>query len=128
MRRGTALLATAALFLVGVLVGVAATHAFYLYKVRTPGGLGELGTRLIAADLERRLELTPEQERQVDAILAETRREGLVIRRRTIGDVVALLERSHAQLDAVLTPEQRAEFRRYRARYRDVVLKFFSAL
>lgn len=128
MRRGTALLAVVALFLSGVLVGVVGTHGFYLYKVRQPGGLGELGSRVAAWELRQRLDLTPEQERQIDEILADTRREGLTIRQRTIADVLALLERNHEQLSAVLTPEQRVEFERFRQRHRRLVEGLFSSI
>lgn len=128
MKRGTALLAVVALFLSGVLVGVLGTHAFYLYKVRQPGGLGELGARFVAWDLERQLDLTAEQRLQIDQILAETRREGLVIRQETIRDVVTLVERSHTRLSAVLTPEQRARFETKRSFYRSAVERFFSSI
>jgi Spy/CpxP family protein refolding chaperone len=128
MKRRTALLAVLALFLSGVLVGVVATHGFYLYKVRQPGGLGELGSRVVAWELRQRLDLTAEQEREIDAILAETRREGLAIRQRTIADVMALLERNHARLAAVLTPAQREEFERFRLRHRRLVEGLFSSL
>jgi|CXWL01.1.fsa_nt_gi hypothetical protein len=126
MRRGTALLAIVALFLSGVLVGVLGTHVFYLAKIRQPGGLGELSASVLAWDLKHRLNLSPEQSQQVDSILADTRREGLEIRKQTVRDVLALVERSQGRLAEVFTAEQRAEFERYRQRHKTIVERFFS--
>jgi Spy/CpxP family protein refolding chaperone len=117
MRKPIAPLAVSALFLVGVLVGVVATHAFYAWQLRRPGGLAALGVHVLGNRLERQLDLSDEQERQVDAILADTRRELMQLRHDTVPRVLAIRDRSFARIDALLEPEQRARLKRFRARH-----------
>lgn len=114
MKRSTALAAVIALFLVGVLVGVLGTHVFYLRQVRQPGGMAALGSRYLAAELDRRLELTPEQRGEVDAILADAAREAGEIRREMTPRMLEILERAHRRIAAELSPEQRRELERFR--------------
>lgn len=114
MKRTTALLAVAVLFLVGVLVGVLGTHLFYLHEIRQPGGLASLGTRWLARSLDRRLDLTAEQRKQVDAILADTAREASGLRRQMTPRMLEIFERSRRRISAVLTPDQREKFERFR--------------
>lgn len=116
MRRSTAIAAVIGLFLVGILVGVFGTHLFYLHHLREPGWLVKAGTRLLAADLKRDLDLTPEQEREIDAILAESRQDVIALRREMTPRVLAILDRSRSRIAEVLTPEQRQRFERFRER------------
>jgi len=114
VKRSTALVAVVALFLVGVLVGILGTHLFYLRQLRHPGGMAALGNRFLANSLDRRLDLTPEQRRQVDAILADASREAGAVRREMMPRILEILDRSHRRIAAVLTPEQRQELERFR--------------
>ena len=124
MRRSTALTATVALFLVGVLVGVAATHAFYLSRMREPGGLAALGLRLLSWELRWRLHLTPAQRAEVDHILADTRGEGLELRREMVPRVLDLMHRSRDRIVAVLDPEQRAIFLGFNRKHQKLIESF----
>jgi Spy/CpxP family protein refolding chaperone len=114
VKRSTALLAVAALFLLGILVGVLGTHLFYLRQLRQPGGMAVVGSRFLANSLDRRLDLTPEQRRQVDAILADASREAGAVRSEMMPRILEILDRSHRRIAAVLTPEQRQELERFR--------------
>ena len=114
MRRATALAAIAALFATGVLVGVLGTHLFYLRHLREPGWLASTGTRLLAADLRRQLDLTPPQQRQLAVILADARKEALALRRETAPRLLALLDRSESRLENLLDAQQREKFQRLR--------------
>lgn len=114
MRRSTAIAAVVGLFLVGVLVGVLATHVFYLRQMRHPGGLAMLGNRALAADLDRRLDLSPEQRRHVDTVLADAAREAGAVRREMMPRILDILERSQQRIAAVLTPEQQRELQQFR--------------
>lgn len=124
MRRSTALTATVALFLVGVLVGVAATHAFYLSRMREPGGLAALGLRLLSWELRWRLHLTPAQRAEVDHILADTRGEGLELRREMVPRVLDLMHRSRDRIVAVLDPEQREIFLGFNRKHQKLIESF----
>ena len=116
MKRSTAIAAIVALFLVGVLVGVLGTHLFYLRHLREPGWLVKAGTRLAAAELKRNLDLTPQQEQQVGAILADAQRDVISLRREMTPRVLAILDRARVRISAVLSPEQREKFERLRQR------------
>ena len=126
MKRLTAVLAIAALFAVGVLVGVLGTHAFYLHELHQPGGLAAFGTRLLARDLKHRLDLDEHQQAEVETILRDTGAESAALRRDVMPRVLAILDHAHARIDAVLTPAQRAEFERYRRYHRYRLHRFFS--
>jgi len=116
MKRSTAGLAILGVFLVGVAVGVSGTHLFYLRHLREPGGMVGWGARLLAADLKRDLDLTPEQAKQVDAILLETRKETIALRHKMMPEMTVVLQRSRHRIEAILTPEQRKKFERMRDR------------
>jgi hypothetical protein len=121
MKRSTAVLAVAALFLVGIAVGVIGTHLFYLHEAHQPGSLARLGSLWLARSLDRRLDLSAEQRRQVDAILADTAREAAVLRHDITPRVLEILDRTHRRISAVLTPEQRKKFERFRREHGDHV-------
>jgi Spy/CpxP family protein refolding chaperone len=97
-------------------VGGLGYQTFLVHQMRRPGGFTALGTRLFASDLKRHLDLTPQQEAQVDRILADSRAESMALHREIKPRVLAMLQRTHARISAVLTPRQRAEFERYHQR------------
>src|SRR5947209_4547609 len=74
---------------------------------RQPGGLAHLGSLWLARNLDRRLDLTADQRRQVDAILADTARDAAALRRDITPRLLEILDRTHRRIAAVLTPEQR---------------------
>ncbi|HEV8579731.1 MAG TPA: hypothetical protein VGX68_11710 [Thermoanaerobaculia bacterium] len=116
MRRSTAIAAIVALFLTGVLVGVLGTHLFYLRHLQQPGWLVQAGTRLLAAELRRDLDLTTMQQRQVDAILADAQRDAIALRREMMPRMLSILDRSRNRISSVLSPEQRERFEQLRKR------------
>lgn len=126
MKRSTALLAATALFLVGILVGVLGTHLFYFHEMRQPGGLARLGSRLMLANLDRELDLTAEQRRAVEGILADARSEFAEIRRAATPRALAVLDRSHERIAALLSAEQRAKFERIQARRRALLERYLE--
>ncbi|HEV8629671.1 MAG TPA: hypothetical protein VGV61_05085 [Thermoanaerobaculia bacterium] len=117
MSRTVALLAMTALFLAGVLVGVLGTHAFYAWQLHRPGGLASLGLRLLGNSLDRQLDLTAEQKKQADAILADTRGELQQVRRETVPRLLAIRARSLDRINGILTPAQQERMRRFRVRH-----------
>lgn len=115
MKRSTALLAVTAVFLVGVLVGVLATHLVYFRVLGEPGGIAGLGLRVVAADLDRRLDLSAEQEREVAAVLAGARSRFMAIRAAMAPQILDVVRESQARVGELLDQRQRAEFERFRA-------------
>jgi hypothetical protein len=111
MRRPAAIATVLALFAAGVVVGVFGTHLFYAHHMRQARGFH---ARMLAADLQRRLDLKPEQQKQVDAILSDSRIEAMALRREMGPRIAALIGRAQARIEAILSPEQRREFESYR--------------
>lgn len=124
MKRWVALCAVLAVFVVGIVVGVLSTHLFYAHQLRNPQQLGALGARLFTDSLERRLDLNPEQKREIEQIVRQSRQEAQVLRQETLPRVLDLVERTADRIEEVLTPEQRAEFERLRRRHRKIVEHF----
>jgi hypothetical protein len=126
MSRTVALLAMTALLLAGVVVGVMGTHAFYAWQVHRPGGLAAFAVRLLGNSLDRQLDLSAEQKRQVDAILADTRGELQQVRRDTVPRLLAIRSRSLDRINAILTPPQQERLRRFRARRAHTLERLFG--
>lgn len=79
------------------------------------GGMRDAG-RGMRERLAHELELTPDQQRRVDSIMAQQTRDFRRIREEMQPRFDSLLERAQAGLDAVLTPAQRARLQSLRAR------------
>lgn len=116
MTRTRAYLVVITLFLLGVMVGILATHAFYAHRMHRPGGLVELAMGVLAADLRRSLDLDPQQQAEVDLILADTTRDLVEIRTEVIQRIRDARSSSFERLVKVLRADQRVELERFRAR------------
>jgi Spy/CpxP family protein refolding chaperone len=126
VKRSTAIVAVVAIFLAGVVVGALGYGSFLMGQLRRPGGVAAWATRLLASDLKRHLDLTPQQETEVERILAESRAESAALHREMRPRVRAILDRTHARISAVLTPRQREEFERFRQRRHGRLLHLFG--
>lgn len=119
MKRWTAVALLALAFLIGVVVGGLGAELLHLRRMATwhHGVPGPPGFDRYIHHLERRLDLTPEQSRQVEEILDRTRRDLWQMHREARPKIHRRLEEAHAELLAVLTPEQRQEVRRLGPRF-----------
>jgi Spy/CpxP family protein refolding chaperone len=117
MKRSGAIAGVIALFLVGVAVGALGAHLLNRHHGRHgPGhGMGGgFGHRFMSAELHRRLDLTADQQRQVDAILEDSHREAMSLWQEVRPRVAAVIERAQNRIAQILTPRQREEFERIR--------------
>lgn len=122
MRRSSAIAGVVALFLVGVVVGALGANLVNRHHSRAGGssarragpGLHGGGHRMMAEELKRRLDLTADQQRQLDTILAETHRETQALWQEVRPRVVAMIEQGQNRIAQILTPKQRQEFEVYR--------------
>jgi hypothetical protein len=114
MRRSVAVLAMVALFLSGVLVGILATHAFYIHRLERDGGIVGLTTELFGKGLERHLSLDGSQKRRLDVILADTRRDLASLHREVAPRAFAVLRQMQHRIEAMLSREQREEYQKLR--------------
>lgn len=114
MKRSTALLLVAAIFVAGIGVGVVATHLYYLERFSRPGSIADAAVAVAGRRITRQLALRPDQERELERILVDTRSELEDVRRDTARDVREVRDRAAGRLRAVLDDAQRAELERLR--------------
>jgi Spy/CpxP family protein refolding chaperone len=119
MKRWKSILGVLLVFLLGALAGAAVVH-----RVDRQGAEAVLSGRggatgdLIVRRLSRSLDLDPAQRDQVRAIVTETRREIIEIRKPVQAQVEATIERSRARVRAILRPDQQEKFDRIRSERR----------
>ena len=125
MNRPSALIAVAALFLLGVLSGLFAAHLYHAHRLegRRFGPPLEHGSFL--DHLDERLGLTPEQREQLEEIVRESHREAGALRTELRPRARAQMERTRERINAILTPEQREEFEKLHQRHRRRSERFF---
>lgn len=73
---------------------------------------------LVVSRLSRSLDLDPAQQDQVRAIVTETRRDIVEIRKPVHAQVIASIDTSRARIRAILRPEQQEKFDRIQAERR----------
>lgn len=110
MNKGVAILAVCALFFSGIAIGALGMHLYFARRLTEPGAPPAMATRMLGGHLDRRLDLTAEQEREIGDILAESRREAAELRDRMRPEVEALVRRTQERIAAVLSEEQRRQF------------------
>ncbi|MGH9379935.1 MAG: hypothetical protein ACRD2Z_04915 [Thermoanaerobaculia bacterium] len=114
MKRWTAITLLAVAFLLGMVVGGLGTELLHLRRIAAwhHRGGGPPGFGFLMHHLERRLELSPEQARQVDEILDRARRDLSDMHREVRPRIHRRLGEARSEIEEVLTPEQREELRR----------------
>ena len=110
----------------GILVGIGLDRAFFR-RPRGPrfgafvvrGGPNADSARMrIRAEFGRELHLTPDQQARIDTIMQRRMAVLDSIRKQTMPQIRALIGATQAQIDSVLTPEQRDTFRSLRQEHR----------
>jgi hypothetical protein len=114
VRRPGALGLVIALFLLGVAVGALSLHLIAHDRLRLGDLAGPGNPTAAAAELHRRLDLDSDQQRQLDAILADSHREAVALWREMRPRLAAVVDRADNRIIQILRPEQRQEFERYR--------------
>ena len=119
MKRWKSILGVLLVFLLGALAGAAVVHRVDRQRVEAVlSGRGGATTDLIVRRLTRSLDLDPAQRDQVRAIVTETRRDILEIRKPVQSQVEAAIERSRTRVRAILRPDQQEKFDRIQAERR----------
>jgi hypothetical protein len=119
MKRWKSILGVLLVFLLGALAGAAVVHRVDRQRVEAVlSGRGGATADLIVRRLTRSLDLDPAQRDQVRAIVTETRRDIVEIRKPVQAQVEAAIERSRARVRAILRPDQQEKFDRIQAEHR----------
>lgn len=126
MKRPLALALIAVIFVLGVMVGILGTHAFYLKRVAEPGGLAEIVLDVTGNRMANRLDLRPDQRKEFDAILASTRDDIAAARDNLVGDLREIRARSAQRLAAILDDTQLETLRQVQAEEGQVFDRFLA--
>jgi Spy/CpxP family protein refolding chaperone len=125
LNRTVALVAVFALFVIGVGVGMLATHIFYARELGRFGPAPGFGPRPFLTQLEHELGLSPEQRRRIEEIREESRIEADALHEELAPRVRAHMRRTEELIREVLTPEQRLAFDELQRRHRERADQFF---
>jgi len=119
MKRWKSILGVLLVFLLGALAGAAVLHRVDRQNVEAVlSGRGGATVDLVVRRLSRSLDLDPSQQDQVRAIVTETHREIVEIRKPVHAQVMAAVERSRVRVRAILRPDQQEKFDRIQAERR----------
>ena len=119
MKRWKSILGVLLIFLLGALAGAAVVHRVDRQGVEAVlSGKGGATVDLVVRRLTRSLDLDPAQRDQVRAIVTETRRDIVEIRKPVQPQIEAAFERSRVRVRAILRPDQQEKFDRIQAERR----------
>jgi len=119
MKRWKSILGVLLVFLLGALAGAAVEHRVGRQSFEAIlSGRGGATVDLIVRRLSRSLDLDPAQRDQVRAIVTETHRDIVELRKPIQAQVEAAIERSRARVRAILRPDQQEKFDRIQAERR----------
>ena len=119
MKRWKSIVGVLLVFLLGALAGAAVEHRIVRQSFENIlSGRGGATADFVVRRLSRSLDLDPAQRDQMRAIVTETRREIVEIRKPVQGQIEAAFERSRVRIRALLRPDQQEKFDRIQAERR----------
>lgn len=105
--RGEAAALVAMVFLLGILLGGVGNH---LWGERVWGRNDTPPANRISVELTQELQLTPEQQKQLNGIIADTQAKWRALYAPLEPQRTEIREQSHDQMRKILTPEQLSKF------------------
>ncbi|MGA8367013.1 MAG: hypothetical protein ACLQMT_09470 [Candidatus Acidiferrales bacterium] len=110
--RGEAALLIAVVFLLGVLLGAVATHMWgeRVWGQQNAYSAGRKPVNQVVAEFTKELQLTPDQQTQVAAIIDDTRAQWKALYAPLDAQKEQIRQQSRARIRALLTPEQQPKF------------------
>jgi hypothetical protein len=136
MKQTAAIVSVVGVFLIGILVGALAMHLYHAER-QTWQPVGRPGfdrhgpnqpfpsRPTFAQRLEEALDLSEEQQGEIEAIRRESREKSTAMRRELQKPVQELMEETRKAIHEVLAPEQQARFSRLSRRERRMAERFF---
>lgn len=120
------ILAFVGVFLAGVICG-GALAPWWPRPERPPGGPRGGGARTVMERLEKQLDLTEVQKEKIRPIVERMQAETQKLRRESMREFTAAMERMNTAIAAELTPEQRRKLEDMRRRFRERAERFRKA-
>jgi Spy/CpxP family protein refolding chaperone len=110
--RGEAALLIAVVFMLGALFGAVATHLWgeRVWGQQDTYSSGRKPVNQVVANFTRELQLTPDQQTQVTAIIDDTRAQWRALYAPLDTQREQIRQQSRARIRALLTPEQQPKF------------------
>ena len=110
--RGEAALLIAVVFLLGALFGAVATHLWgeRVWGQQDTYSSGRKPVNQVVANFTRELQLTPDQQTQVTAIIDDTRAQWRALYAPLDSQREQIRQQSRTRIRALLTPEQQPKF------------------
>jgi Spy/CpxP family protein refolding chaperone len=110
--RGEAAILIAVVFLLGVLLGAVATHMWgeRVWGHQDTHTAGMKPVNQVVAEFTRELQLTPDQQTQVAAIIDDTHAQWKALYAPVDAQKERIRQQSRARIRALLTPEQQPKF------------------
>ena len=125
MNKSIAILAVCALFISGVAIGALGMHLYYVQKLTSRWQHPAMVGRMMNERLARELDLSDEQQQEIQTILEGSRRRGAEMREYMRPRVEQLMRRTETAIEEVLTPEQREKFEQMRRHDRRPIERLF---
>jgi hypothetical protein len=114
-------LVVAGVFVAGFAAGAVVTRVVVRHLIERIATHPDRMRVLVEKRLTARLRLDPEQHRQVDQILTNTEGELKALRREFAPRFVSILTNAESEISALLTPEQRERFKKFREENRHLL-------
>ncbi len=108
-------------FLAGFAAGMVVTRGVVRHWVAQAVLKPDRIRELIQRRMTSRLHLSPEQQRQSAAILEQTQSDLKSLRREFAPRFTLILSNTESEISAILTPEQREQFRRFKEENRHLL-------
>ena len=127
MSRSLSILVVAALFLSGVAIGALGMHLYYWERMSPRPLDGPPMSPWIGGWMARELDLSADQQREIEEILQASRRRSAEIRQEVRPRVEELMTETSRRIAEVLTEEQRRRFEQLQRRQRHRLERGFLA-
>ncbi|QSH41446.1 hypothetical protein P0136_08005 [Lentisphaerota bacterium ZTH] len=98
------------IYLAGLLLGGLVGYHIGVAKSRRPRSPQEF-RKYLFQKLDNCLDLSTDQKKKLDCILDENFKDGIMMMREVKPKILAIMQKEHNQIEAILTPEQKKNFK-----------------
>ena len=124
MTRFAALISIVGVLVIGILIGALGTRLYFINEIQRPGPQQRFQPEAFVERLTDELDLTGEQLKEIREIGRATRERADALHQQMLPRVRAHMEDARAELEALLTDEQREKFAQMHERERRGIERF----